>query len=177
MSIQNFRDYNLELELSIPEAISCTKRDVWFPITAIDLPSFEVVRDYVGLFPNIYGRDLSKGVEEGCDQKPYDYYSVPRVIKKGNYKIHCSMFIKTDNDREIKQCLEDWSQRIYDPLYVPSVIKGYSKDIGMLALEKIKCTKTFIWNLNEDSMCGEKYIDITFICDEMIEENFGYTSA
>lgn len=171
MSIQNFRDYNLELELSIPESIPCTKRDVWFPITNIDLPSFEVVSDYVGLFPNIHhGRNLNKGVEEGYEPKPYDYYSVPRVKKKGNYKIHCSMFIKTENDKEIKQCLEDWCQRIYNPLYVPSVIKKYSIDNGDLMSEKIKCTKTFIWNLNEDSMCGEKYIDFTFICEDMIEE-------
>jgi hypothetical protein len=171
MSIQNFRDYNLELELSIPEAIHCTKREVWFPIARIDFPTFEVASDYVGLFPNIHhGRDLSKGVEEDYEPKPYDYYSVPRVIKNGNYKIHCSMFIKTDSDREIKQCLKTWLLNTCEDFYVPSVIKGYSKDNGTLASEKIKCTKTFIWNLNEDSMCGEKYIDFTFICDDMIEE-------
>ena len=171
MSALNLRDYNLELELSIPESIPCTKRDVWFPITNIDVPTFEVTRDIVGLFHNTsFGRDLSKGVEDGYELKPYDYYSVPRVDKKGVYKIHCSMFIKTENDREIKQCLEDWCQRIYDNLYVPSVIKGYSKDNGELMLEKIKCTKTFIWELREDSMCGKKYIDFTFICDEMIED-------
>ena len=79
------------------------------------------------------------------------------------------MFIKTDNDIEIKQCLETWLQRIYDNIYVTSVIKGYSQDNGELMLEKIKCTKTFISGLREDSMCGEKYIDFTFICDEMIE--------
>ena len=138
MSALNLRDYNLELELSIPESIPCTKRDVWFPIIRMDFPTFEVI-DYI-------------------------------VYKKGVYKIHCSMFIKTDNDIEIKQCLEDWCQRIYDNLYVTSVIKGYSKDNGELMLKKIKCTKTFIWQLREDSMCGEKYIDFTFICDEIIED-------
>lgn len=138
MSVLNFRDYNLELELSIPESIPCIKRDVWFPITKIDVPTFEVI-DYL-------------------------------LYKKGVYKIHCSMFIKTENDREIKQCLDDWCQRIYDNLHVPSVIKGYSKDNGELMLEKIRCTKTFIWELREDSMCEEKYIDFTFICDEMIED-------
>lgn len=171
MSALNLRDYNLELELSIPESILCTKRDVWFPITNIDLPTFEVTRDIVGLFPNTsFGRDLSKGVEEGYKPKPYDYYSVPRVNKKGVYKIHCTMFIKTDNDREIKQCLETWLQKICDNIYVPSVIKGYSKD-GTPMPEEIKCTKTFISNLEEDSICDKKYIDFTFMCDEMIEGN------
>ena len=176
MSIQNFRDYNLELELHIPD----TNKNVWFPITDIDLPSFEVVSDYVGLFPNIHhGRDLSKGVEEGYEPKPYDYYSVPRVIKNGNYKIHCSMFIKTENDQEIEQCLKTWIQKIYSFHYdmedynsvrIPSVIKGYSKENGELLIEKIKCTKTFISDLTEDSMCGERYIDFTFICEDIIEE-------
>jgi hypothetical protein len=168
----NLRDYNLELELSIPESIPCTKREVWFPITNIDFPTFEVVRDVVGWFPNLaQGRDLSNGVEEGYEPKFYDYYSVPRVNKKGVYKIHCSMFIKTENDKEIKQCLDDWLQKICDNIYVPSVIKGYSKDNGTPMSEEIKCTKTFISNLKEDSICDKKYIDFTFMCDEMIEEN------
>lgn len=171
MSGLNLRDYNLELELSLPDIISCDKKNVWFPITSIDLPTFEVTRDIVGLFPNTsFGRDLSKGVEEGYEPKPYDYYSVPRVNKKGDYKIYCSMFIKTDNDREIKQCLETWFQKICDNISVPSVIKGYSKNNGDLMPEEIKCTKTFISNLKEDSMCGEKYIDFTFMCEDMIEE-------
>ena len=171
MSSLNFRDYNLELELSIPESIPCTKRDVWFPITKLDLPTFEVTTDKVGLFPNTsFGREISKYVEDGYKPNPYDYYSVPRVIKNGVYEIHCSMFIKTENDKEIKKCLETWLQKIFDNIYVPSVIKGYSKDTGELMLEKIKCTKTFISQLREDSMCGEKYIDFTFICDEMIED-------
>lgn len=138
MSALNLRDYNLELELSIPKSIPCTKRDVWFPIGRIDFPTFEVI-DYI-------------------------------VYKKGDYKIHCSMFIKTDNDREIKQCLETWLQKICDNIYVPCVIKGYSKDNGTLMSEEIKCTKTFISGLREDSMCGKKYIEFTFICDEMIED-------
>lgn len=81
------------------------------------------------------------------------------------------MFIKTDNDREIKQCLETWLQKICDNIYVPSVIKGYSKDNGELMSEEIKCTKTFISDLKEDFMCGEKYIDFTFMCEDMIKEN------
>ena len=139
MSGLNYRDYNLELELSIPESISCTKRDVWFPIARIDVPTLEVI-DYL-------------------------------LYKKGVYKIHCSMFIKTDNDREIKQCLETWLQKIYDNIYVPSVIKGYSKDNGELMLEEIKCTKTFISDLKVDILCDEEYIDFAFICEDMIKEN------
>lgn len=177
MSGLNLRDYNLEL--SIPESIPCTKRDVCFPIAKIDVPTFEVTRDIVGLFPNTsFGRDLSNGVEDGYEPKPYDYYSVPRVIKKGAYKIHCSMFIKTEDDIEIKQCLETWLQKICDNIYVPSVIKGYSIDNGELMSEEIKCTKTFISNLKEGFTCGEtyskygeKYIDFIFMCDEMIREN------
>lgn len=171
MSGLDYRDHYLELGLSIPESIHCDKKDVWFPITSIDLPTFEVTRDIVGLFPNTsFGRDLSKGVEDGYEPKLYDYYSVPRVEKKGAYKIHCSMFIKTDNDREIKQCLETWFKKICDNISVPSVIKGYSKD-GTPMPEEIKCTKTFISNLKEDSMCDKKYIDFTFMCDEMIDGN------
>ena len=129
----------------------------------IDVPKFEVVRDIVGVFPNLsQGRDLSKGVEKGYKPKFYDYYSIPRVVKKGVYKIHCSMFIKTDNDREIKQCLETWLQKICDNIYVPSIIKGYSKDNGELMPEEIKCTKTFISDLKEDLMCSEKY----FMCGD-----------
>ncbi len=178
MSGLNYRDYYLELGLSIPESIHCDKKDVWFPITSIDLPTFEVTRDRVGLFPNtFFGSDLSNGVEEGYEPKFfYDYYSVPRVNKKGDYKIHCSMLIKTDNDREIKQCLETWFQKICDNISVPSVIKKYYIDNGDIMLEEIKCTKTFISNFKEGftcgetySKCGEKYIDFTFMCDEMIE--------
>ena len=87
-----------------------------------------------------------------------------------DFRFYCSMFIKTDNDREIKQCLETWFQKICDNISVPSVIKGYSKNNGDLMPEEIKCTKTFISNLKEDSMCGEKYIDFTFMCEDMIEE-------
>lgn len=172
MSALNLRDSYLELGLSIPEPIPCVKKDVWFPITHIDFPTFEVARDIVGLFPNLaQGRDLSNGVEDGYEPRTYDYHSVPRVIKKGAYKIHCSMFIKTDDDIEIKQCLETWLQKICDNICVPSVIKGYSKDNGTPMSEEIKCTKTFISNLKEDSICDKKYIDFTFMCDEMIEEN------
>ena len=181
MSVLNLRDYDLKLELSIPEVFHCTNRDVWIPITNIDFPTFEITSDYVGLFPNLaQGRDLSQGVEDGYEPKPCDYYSVPRVNKKGDYKIHCSMFIKTKNDREIKQCLETWLHKIYFPSHnmdeyesvrVPSVIKGYSKDNWKFLLKTIKCTRTFLIDLKEEnSMFGDDYIDFTFICEEMIEE-------
>lgn len=172
MSVLNLRNYYLELKLSIPESISCAKRDFWFPITNINFPTFEVTRDIVGLFTNsAQGRDLSNGVEDGYEPKPYNYYSVPRVIKKGDYKIHCSKFIKTDDDREIKKCLETWWKKIGDNIYVPSVIKKYYIDKCDILSGEIKCTKTFISTFKEDFMCGEKYIEFTFICDEMIEEN------
>ena len=68
MSCLNIRNCNLELKLSMPDIISCVKKDFWFPITSIEFPTFEVTRK------NILG-----------------LFFVPRVIKNGSYKIHCSM--------------------------------------------------------------------------------------
>ena len=176
MSALNPRDYNLKLELSIPESIPCTKRDVLFPITNIDFPTLEVVSNYVGLLPNIHhGRDLNKGVKEGYEPKPYDYYSVPRIKKNWDYKIHCISFVKDG----LLYSLETWWKKLNDStfgkvkkgdLYVPSRIVGYDKCNNKLSNEKIKCSDTFIIDcVMEGIDCDFLYI--TFICDEMVEDN------
>lgn len=170
MSWQNLRNCNLELVLSIPDIIPCVKKDFWFPISSIDVPSFEITRDVVGILPNlIQGGDLSDCVELGYKQKFYDYYSAPRINKKGVYKIHCSMFIKTDGDINVKQCLETWLKK-HDNIYVPSIVKGYYEDNGNFMSEEINCTKTFISDLKVDFICDKEYIDFTFICEDMIVE-------
>lgn len=181
MSIQNFRDYNLVLELSIPDVIPCTKRDDWFPIYNIDLPTFEVTRDVVGLFPDLtHGRDLSNGVEDGYEPKPCDYYSVSRVNKKGDYKIHCSMLVRTEQEKEIVNCLEKWWLKIYNPnfnefkdeyksLYVPAKIVVCSKTDDKPASKKLKCTKTFISDFHRERINADA-VFFTFICENMIEE-------
>jgi hypothetical protein len=98
MSALNLRDYYLELELSIPESIPCTKREVSFPITDIDLPTFEVTRDIVGLFPNTsFGRDLSKGVECGHEDNA-DLNAAVNIKNRVDITVLCDKLLKQSDN-------------------------------------------------------------------------------
>lgn len=99
---------------------------------------------------------------------------MPKVNKKGDYKIHCFSFVKEG----LLNSLETWWKNLNDStfgkvkrgdLYVPSRIKGYHKQSNTLSKVSVKCARTFIIDCYREGVDCD-WLNITFICDEMIED-------